>query len=143
MKILTVGYLWNLGQSEFHHIWVKSLLDIYILIWSLLCVHVLVTQWCLTARPWTNCSLPGSSVCLWNSPGKITGVGSHCILQGIFPTQGSNLLHCRQILYCLRYQGSPVIIIVTDWLYVKRNVLKSEKMKKRFHCEILLDSKQS
>ena len=32
--------------------------------------------------------------------GKNTGVGCHFLLQGIFPTQGSNprLLHCRQIL---------------------------------------------
>ena len=31
------------------------------------------------------------------------------LLQGIFPTQESNLglLHCRQILYHLSYQGSP------------------------------------
>ena len=44
-------------------------------------------------------------------PGKPmnTGVGSLSILQGIFPTQESNcgLLHCRQILYQLSYQGSP------------------------------------
>ena len=35
---------------------------------------------------------------------KNTGVGSHSLLQGISPAQGSNpgLLHCRQILYCLR-----------------------------------------
>ena len=26
----------------------------------------------------------------WNSPGKNTGVGSCSLLQGIFPTQGSN-----------------------------------------------------
>ena len=41
-------------------------------------------------------------------PGKNTGVGSHSLLQGIFPTQGSNLslLHCRQILYRLSHQGS-------------------------------------
>ena len=52
-------------------------------------------------------SPPGSSV--WNFPGKNTGVGSHSIFQGIFPTQGSNLrlLHCRQILYNLSHQGSP------------------------------------
>ena len=38
----------------------------------------------------------------WNSLGQNTGVGSLSLLQGIFPTQGSNqrLLHCRQILYC-------------------------------------------
>ena len=28
--------------------------------------------------------------CPWNSPGKNTGVGCHFLLQGIFPTQGSN-----------------------------------------------------
>ena len=33
----------------------------------------------------------------WNSPGQNTGVGSLSLLQGIFPTQGSNpgLPHCR------------------------------------------------
>ena len=43
----------------------------------------------------------------WNSPGKNTRVSSHSLLQGIFPTQGSNpgLLHCRQILYQLSHQG--------------------------------------
>ena len=37
----------------------------------------------------------------WDSPGKNTGVGSHFLLHGIFPTQGSNqrLLHGRRILY--------------------------------------------
>ena len=25
-------------------------------------------------------------VCPWNSPGRTTGVGRHCLLQGIFPT---------------------------------------------------------
>ena len=36
-----------------------------------------------------------------------TGVDSLSLLQQIFPTQGSNpgLLHCRQILYQLSYQG--------------------------------------
>ena len=45
----------------------------------------------------------------WNSPGQNTGVGSRSLLQGFFPTQGSNpgLLHCRQVLYQLSYQGSP------------------------------------
>ena len=40
---------------------------------------------------------------------KKTGVGSLSLLQWIFPTQESNqgLLHCRQILYQLSYQGSP------------------------------------
>ena len=42
----------------------------------------------------------------WNSPGQNTGVGSLALLQGIFPTQGSNpgLPHCGQILYQLSHQ---------------------------------------
>ena len=39
-------------------------------------------------------------LCPWDSPGKDTRVGCHALLQGIFPTQGSNshflrLLHWR------------------------------------------------
>ena len=39
----------------------------------------------------------------WDFPGKITEEGGHSLLQGIFPTQGSNpgLLLCRQIFYHL------------------------------------------
>ena len=53
-----------------------------------------------------DCSPPGSSVHGY-SPGKNTGTGFHALLQGLFPTQGSNpgLPHCRQILYCLSHQG--------------------------------------
>ena len=47
-------------------------------------------------------------------PDKDTGVGCHFLLQGIFPTRGSNrhLLHCRPILYQLSYEGSPKSTIV-------------------------------
>ena len=47
--------------------------------------------------------------CPWNSPGQNGGVGSLSLLQGIFPTQGSNpgLPHCRRILYQLSHKGSP------------------------------------
>ena len=43
-----------------------------------------------------DCSPPGSSV-HGDSPSKNTGVGCHALLQGIFPTQGSNpgVPHCR------------------------------------------------
>ena len=57
------------------------------------------------ATPWTI-----DHLCPWDSPGKNAGVGCHFLLQGIFPTQGSNpgLLHCRQTLYPLSHQGSPM-----------------------------------
>ena len=33
---------------------------------------------------------PTRLLCPWDSPGKNTGMGCHALLQGIFPTQGSN-----------------------------------------------------
>ena len=66
------------------------------------CAVCRVTQSCLTLCDPVDCSPPGSSV-RGDSPGKNTGVGCHALLQGIFPTQGSNsgLPHCRWILYSL------------------------------------------
>ena len=64
----------------------------------------LVTRSCPTLCDPVSCSPPGSSV-HGASPGKNAGVGCHFLLQGIFPTQGSNpgLPHCRQILYHLSH----------------------------------------
>ena len=47
----------------------------------------------------------------WDSPDQNTDAGSLSLLQGIFPTQGSNpgLPHCRRTLYQMSYQGSPMI----------------------------------
>ena len=71
-------------------------------------VLCLVAQSCLILCDPMDCSLPGSSV-HGDSPGKNTGVDCYALLQGIFPSQGSNpgLLHCRWTLYCLSHQGSP------------------------------------
>ena len=54
-------------------------------------------------------------------------MGCHFLLQGIFPTQESNpgLLHCRQILYRLSYEGSlfqdPLKDGAKKYLYVMHN----------------------
>ena len=59
---------------------------------------------------------PARLLCPWEySPGKNTRVGCHALLQGIFPTQGSNpgLPYCRQILYHLSHQGSSRIL---EWV---------------------------
>ena len=42
----------------------------------------------------------------WDSPGQDAGMGSHSVLQGMFPTQGLNpgLPHCRRILYQLSHK---------------------------------------
>ena len=56
---------------------------------SLSCVRLFVTPWTVGYR-----LLPP-----WDSPVKNTGMGCCFLLQGIFPTQGSNpgLPHCRQM----------------------------------------------
>ena len=51
---------------------------------------------------------PARLFCPWGFPSKNTGAGCRFLLQGLFPTQGSNLrllclLHCRQILYPLSH----------------------------------------
>ena len=51
----------------------------------------------------------------WDSLDQNTGMGSLSLLQGIFPTQGSNpgLPYYRQILYQLSHKGSPRIL---EWV---------------------------
>ena len=71
----------------------------------------LVSQSCLTLGPhglW-----PPRLLCSWDSPGNNTGVGSHALLQGIFPTQGSNpcffyLLHWQVCSLPLAPSGKPM-----------------------------------
>ena len=66
--------------------------------------HLVVSD---SATPWTIQSMEFSR--------PEYRVGSLALLQGIFPTQGSNpgLLHCRQILYQLSHKGSPRIL---EWV---------------------------
>ena len=56
-----------------------------------------------SATPWTTQSIELSTPEYWS--------GSFSLLQGIFPTQESNhgLLNCRQILYQLSYDRSPLV----------------------------------
>ena len=43
-------------------------------------------------------------LCPWDFPSKNTGVGSHFLLQGIFPTQGSN----PRLLHLLHWQAGSL-----------------------------------
>ena len=56
---------------------------------------------------------PHGLYCPWNSPGQNTGVGNLSLLQGIFPTQGSNphLPHCRQNSLPAEWPGKPKHLI--------------------------------
>ena len=77
--------------------------DFYVKKTKCACLKVKVAQSCPTLFDPMD-PIPYSP---WNSPGQNTGVGSLSLLQGIFPTQGSNpgLLHCRRILYQLSHKG--------------------------------------
>ena len=89
-----------------------------------------------------SCSVVSDSVTPWtaafqapltmeDSPGESTRVACHALLQGIFPTQGSNpgLPHCRWNLYGLSRQGTlhwfPVVPYLglngffPVWLYLR------------------------
>ena len=72
-----------------------------------------------------NCSVVSTSLrphglkptrlhCPWDFPGQNTGVGYSVLLQGVFPTQGSNpgLLCCRQILYVWATGETPCILYI-------------------------------
>ena len=81
-------------------------------------VKVLVAESCLTlcVTPWTVARQSPLSVefsrqeCWSGSEEMQEWREAWVLLQGIFLTQGSNLglLRCRQILYCLSHQGSPL-----------------------------------
>ena len=70
--------------------------------WSLSRVQLFATLWTVVYR----------LRCPWDSPSKNIGVGCPSLLQGIFPTQGSNsgLPHRRRNLYRLSHQKSPASI---------------------------------
>ena len=59
-------------------------------------LHLLPEQ-----HSWREMNMPSTRI----PPGQNTGLGSHSLLQEIFPTQSSNpgLLQCRRILYQLSY----------------------------------------
>ena len=82
----------------------------------------------------------GLYLCPWNSAGKNTGVGCHCLLLGIFPTQGSNpgFPHGRQILYQLSHQGSPRILEWVAYPFSKEIFLTQELNQGLLHCMWIL-----
>ena len=89
----------------------KYLIIWYIIIIRLVHVYVSVSSSVVpdSLQPHGLNSLPGSSV-HGILQARNTEVGCHSFLQGIFPTQGSNLglVHYKQILYQLSHQGSPL-----------------------------------
>ena len=68
-----------------------------------------VAQSCPTLCDPMDCSLPGSSVHPWDFPGKSTGMGCHCLLQG--SSRPRDQIRVSRIVgrffYRLSHRGSP------------------------------------
>ena len=96
-------------------------------------VKVKAAQSCPTLCDLMDCSLPGSSVHGILQAGN-TLVGTHSLLQGILPTEGSNpgFSPCRRILYCLSYQGSPRMLEWIALMWQERRVRSLVRMSR--HC---------
>ena len=77
-------YLGCIGSSKFRGEWWGPKLG-----WKLKVLKMLILQPCPTSGDPIDCSHV-RLLCPQNSPGKTTRVGSHSLLQRIFPIQGSN-----------------------------------------------------
>ena len=101
--------LTQVSRDVLTHCYIPALLRSIISLITITEKQKLVTQLCLTLCDPVDCS-PPRLPCPWDFPGKGTGVGCHFLRQGIFLTQGLNLglLNCRQILYHLSHQESPI-----------------------------------
>ena len=87
---------------------------------------------------------PGSSV-HEDSPEKNTGMDCHALLQGIFPTQGSNpgLPHYRQMLCPLSHQGSLELTEAEDikmrWQEYTEELYKKDRHDPDNHGGVVTD----
>ena len=76
-------------ESRYMHTHIYRFIDTYLL----------EVKWGESRSIMSNSLPPHGLYSSWTSPGQNAGVGSLSLLQGIFPTQGSNpvLLDCKQI----------------------------------------------
>ena len=80
--------------------WMKKLWNIHIM--EYYCTVCCMLSCSVTSDTlWPHGLEPGRLLCPWDSPGKSTRVGCHFLLQGIFPTQESNLW----VLHLLHWQA--------------------------------------
>ena len=92
-----------------------------------------------------DCSPSGSSV-HWDSPGKNTGVGSHSLLEGIFPTQVSRT--AGRFSLPAEPPGKPKntgvgSLSLLQWIFppgICPTGLKIARVVKSASCSVVLDS---
>ena len=86
----------------------------------------LLSRFWLLVTPWAIQSIQFSRSEYWSTGVfQNTGVGSLSLLQGIFPTQGSNpgLPHCRRILHQLSHKGSQRMLEWVAYPFCNRSSL--------------------
>ena len=68
---------------------------------------------------------PTRLLCPWDFLGKNTGVGCHFLLQGIFPTQGSDLclLLGRRVLYHCATWETNLSASALPWSFFQRTII--------------------
>ena len=102
-------------------VWVQNLI-LFLPHWVCACMLTLFSHVQLFATLWTVAFHPGWTACLcpWDSPGKDTGVCCRTLLQGIFPTQGSNRSPALQVTSLpLSHWGSPPHwVALGKWLHL-------------------------
>ena len=51
---------------------------------------------------------PSRLLCVWDTPGKNTAVGCHALLQGIFPTQGTDIFNSQEKVKQNKAKQKPI-----------------------------------
>ena len=100
---------------------------------------------------WAQVLQPAKLLCLWDSPGKDTGVGCQALLQGIFPTEGLNpgFPHHSQALHHQNHQGSQPTqptLEVSDFFIVgllESGILVCQCLCRSFVSNLLYSSQNS
>ena len=111
--------------------------------WPCMCVCCHFSHVRGFATSWT--VAPTRLLCPWNFPDKNTGMGCHALLQGIFPTQGSN----PHLLCLLNWQVGSLPLVphgkpihwpylgpkTVDWKMTSAVVIKKRYKSPRAQCE--------
>ena len=98
----------------------------HVCMWARMCVWCLATAAKSLPLYPTLCDhmdSPTGLLCLWDFPGKNTGVSCHFPLHGVFSTQGLNscllwLSHCKQILFHWATREVNSIMMNNDWWWI-------------------------
>ena len=117
-----VAISFSRGSSQLRNrTWVSCVVHIFFTNWA---TREALIQWKWKSLNCVQVLQPHEQYSPWNSPGQNTGVGSHSLLQGIFPTQMSNqgLLHYRWILYQMSHQECSQFLFHLFWGSVIRHM---------------------